>query len=190
MMIELWLDDDVSPILTSEESEHSDRSHLKLVQLYLMFLFFWQSSFHLSDIGMGVFFATFLMVVAKVLSLDASKQFVTSLLRTVSPAKRILDRNGGDFVKWVYCPSCCSSVNDCVVRMPDGCTKSKECSLIKFPHHPQPWRRKLCGTVIMKQVCTSAGTTRFFTSMPGLLSQEFDHVIQRQNFATRLFGEM
>ena len=92
MMIELWLDDDVSPILTSEESEHSDHSHLKLVQLYLMFLFIWQCSFHLSDVGMGVFFATFLMVVAKVLSLDALKQFVTSLLRTVSPAKRILDR--------------------------------------------------------------------------------------------------
>lgn len=126
-----------------------------------MFLFSWQSIFRLSDVGMNTllaFFATFLLTIANLLQLESLRGFVKGLPISVSAAKRLLGTYSDNFEKWVCCPSCSSlyKMDDCSTN---GRLLSKKCLHIKYPNHPQAARRKECGTILMKTVKTSAGTT-------------------------------
>lgn len=58
------------------------------------------------------------------------------------------------------CKSCCSiyPIKECKVKLSNGQFESKKCTFIRFPGHPQLWRRKPCGSTLLKLVKNSSGT--------------------------------
>ena len=164
----MWLDDCSSPqtdINSNGVQNHSPQ--VKLIEAYLMFLFLWQTTFRLSDVGITVllgFVATFVLLLARTFGLQALKEFASHLPRTVHAARKLLGRGQDSFTKWVCCPSCSSlyRIEECMVSLPDGSKSSRRCSYIQFPDHPQVCRRKPCDTLLMKTVRTSTGTTYLY----------------------------
>ena len=74
-----------------------------------MFLFLWQSTFRLSDVGIGVllkFFSILLGVLAKFLVVPSLKAFAETLPTSVTAGKKLLGTNSDDFIKFVCCPDC------------------------------------------------------------------------------------
>lgn len=88
------------------------------------------------------------------------KDFAVEIPRTVDVGRRILGTNVDRFSRWACCPACSSiyPVNECKTRLRNGRQTSQKRTFVKFPGHPQIWRRKECGTVLMKTIKTSAGT--------------------------------
>ena len=78
--------------------------------------------------------------------------------KKVSTAHKMLGINKDRFRKCL-CPTCSELYLINKFDMKKG-TNGK-CAHIKFPDHPQIWRRKPCGTELLKKVKTSAGTTTY-----------------------------
>ena len=140
---------------------------LPAAKLYLMFLFLWQASFKVSDVGMSIllkFLRMFLSLLGKVLCLDSLKAFAESLPLSVASGRKELATNIDKFSKSVSCPSCHATYDfkDCLEKHRNGEIVSKTCPFVCFPRHPQKSRRKPCGTVLLKSVRTSHGTTALY----------------------------
>lgn len=56
-------------------------------------------------------------------------------------------------------------MKDCVEHLPNGDIVSKTCPYVRFPRHPQKQHRKACGTLLLKTVRTSAGSTALYPKM-------------------------
>lgn len=96
---ELWIDDD-APLEVDQPT--SDQGVMRITQLYLMFLFTWQSLFKVSDVGMNVllsFIAVFLLLLVTTFRLQPLQDFVRQLPRTVRKARTFLGGNSDDFFK-------------------------------------------------------------------------------------------
>ena len=63
------------------------------------------------------------------------------------------------FERFVCCPNCRSiySLQDCIIKHPNGSLESKKCSFVGFPNHPQVQHCKPCEAVLMKNVKSSNG---------------------------------
>ncbi len=147
----MWLDEDNSPEIDVIASEAQNSSpHMKLIKAYLMFLFLWQTTFRLSDVGVTVllaFLSTFVLLLARTFGLQALKDFASQLPTAVYAARKLLGRGQDTFTKWVCCPSCSSlyQVEECSVTLPNGSKTSHikiKCTYIQFPDHPQACQRK------------------------------------------------
>ena len=119
----------------------------KMIQVYLCFIFFWQSWFHVSDVGINLllgFFATFFLLLAKALHIQSLNHFASELPKTVITARKLMSYNRDDFEKWVTCPQCSSlyQLSDCIEKQSDGTYVSKKCNHVKFPNHPQLSKQK------------------------------------------------
>ena len=140
------------------------QSHsIRIINMLLMFIFLWQSTFRVSDVGIDIllgFLSAFMIVLAKVLHLEILKEFALEMPKSAIAGRRVLGTNVDGFSRWVCCCSCRSiyPVENCKVRLPNGEYVSKKCPFIKFPNHPQNWRRKPCGMTLMKSAKTSAGS--------------------------------
>ena len=140
---------------------------LRITQLDLMFLFTWQGFFRVSDVGMNValtFIATFLTLLISAFGLNPLKEFVSQLPRTVNTARGYLGNNSDSFTKYFSCPKYHSVyvLGSCKIVQPDKSVISRRCCYIKFPNHPHQAHRQPCGTLLMKKLRTSAGTTTLY----------------------------
>lgn len=97
-LIELVSDDE-----ESQPSVHDTKTPNCLVQLYVMFLFIWQTLFQVSDTGMNIL----LLFITKFLSLVPSAQnFIDQLPSTIAAARKLVGINCDNFSKYASCPSC------------------------------------------------------------------------------------
>ena len=149
------------------QQEQEAIPHQMLVFSYLKFLFLWQAMFRLSDAGLGIFlsfFATLLGILSRVLSVTSLLDIANSLPASVRAARKMIGKGQDRFQKWVCCPVCSSlyALDECIVHSRDGTSLSRECTFVRFPNHPQPHHRKVCGTQLMKTVRTSAGVTYLY----------------------------
>ena len=161
--IELLFDDFDADDIDMEQSTCDGQRPTRALQLYLMFLLSWQTTFRMSDVGMNIllrFFAMFLSTLARLLSLQPLVEFVSLLPKNVISARNLLGRKDS-FTKWVCCPKCSTlySTADARRKLPDGSIVSKLCGYVRFPNHPQRHHRKPCGCVLLKTVRTSTNTT-------------------------------
>ena len=160
------MDDDESPEISMKcGSESVPRA--KLMEAYLRFILLWQTMFRLSDVGLGVllaFLATLMRILASTFHISPLKDFASHMPKTVRAARTFLGRSQDQFTKWACCPSCSAlyQLDKCTVQLPDGTKSSRKCSHIRFPNHPQARFRRPCGTVLMKTVRTSSGTTYLY----------------------------
>ena len=135
--IELVFDD-------SEWLSHNQRENTKcsnMTKMALMFIFFWQTTFRVSDTGINIlllFFSTFLLALSGLLRLGALKSIAIEFPKTVSAGRRLLGTDADMFARWACCPSCSSiyPVNECKVKLANGEFTTKKCSFVLFPHHP------------------------------------------------------
>lgn len=125
-----------------------------------MFLFLWQSTFKLSDVGMSIllkFLCMFLGLLANILGVTAFKTITDMLPTSVTSGKKLLETSKDNFEKFVCCPDC-SSIENSLERLPNGKSTSKTCTFVRFPQHPQQRYRKPCGSPLLKPVKTSTGS--------------------------------
>ena len=132
-----------------------------------MFLFSWQSLFRVSDSGINVlllFIAMFVSLVASSFGITSLDDFIKLLPSSVTAAKKFIGHISDNFEKYATCPQCHSiyPLDSCKIILPDKTTCSRKCSYIKYPQHPHISQRSPCGTLLMKKVRTSAGTTCLF----------------------------
>lgn len=161
-----------------------------MTKLYLMFLFLWQSTFKLSDVGMNIllkFLHQFLGLLAQLPGLVTLKKIISTLPTSVAAGKKLLGTNKDNFSKFVCCPSCSKlyPIENCIDRLPDGKVVSKTCIFVRFPHHPQQRYRKPCGTTLLKVVKTSVGTTSLYPRMlycHRSLIESFQQLLLQPNF--------
>ena len=116
------------------------------------------------DTGIEVifsFFATFILLLERVFNSDALASFNKRLPRTLYMAQKLVGHTGDPFVHYTICPKCKTlyGVEHCRIQLPDKIIVSKKCDHKEFPDHPFVVHRAPCGTVLMKKVRTSAGTT-------------------------------
>lgn len=173
--MEIWEDDEFDLELAVEinaaakeafTAAQETKACTPLLQLYLFFLFMFQTLFRLSDNALDVllrFLAMFFKSFGeRVAPLPSS--FVDALPSSIYSARKMAGSERDRFDRYVCCPGCHSlySLDECVVRMPGGHLESKRCSYIQFPLHPQRQHRKACGTLVMKKVKrTSKGASLY-----------------------------
>ena len=162
-------------------------------KLYLMFLFLWQTTFKVSDVGLSVllkFLSMFLSLIATVLRLESLKAFATSLPTSVAGGKKVIGTNMDKFSKWVCCPSCHAryDLKDCLEKLPNGDVVSKKCQYVRFPRHPHKSRRKPCGTTLLKTMRTAHGSTSLYPRMLYCyksLIESLQHLLMQPKFVSR-----
>ena len=93
--------------------------------------------------------------------LESLRKFADGLPKSVTAAKKLTDNINDNFCKFVCCSKCNSLYDlECSTeKLANGKVVSKECSFVRFPNHLQRHHRKPCGTVLMKTVQTSSGST-------------------------------
>lgn len=162
---EIWSDSEME-VAETEIQNDGTFQHIGILRLYVMFMFSWQSLFKVSDVGLNVlmkFFALLFGLLVKVLSLPLTclKPFVDKLPHGVEAARRFLGYRKDCFDKYASCPSCHSIyiLENCRVTLPNKSIISASCAHKAFPNHPHRSRRNACGTVLMKSVRTSSGST-------------------------------
>ena len=118
----------------------------------------WQTLFRISDTGMNILF----LFIAKFYSLIARVgNFIDQLPPNIAAARKSAGINRDDFSRYASCPKCHAvyPLDSCKVVLLDKTVQSRCCSHVKFPNHPYAYRRRPCGTPLMKTVRTSSGTT-------------------------------
>lgn len=139
----------------------------RLVRVYIMFLFTWQTLFRISDAGIGVLFmfiAMLLGLLATGLNVKILNEFINLLPRNVVAAKKFIGHISDTFSKYASCPECHSiyALETCKIVQPNKMVSSRNCSYIKFRNHPHANMRKRCDTMLMKKIRTSFGTTSLY----------------------------
>lgn len=163
--MEVWEDDEFDLELAvkinaaakeASTTAQEAKAYTPLLRLYLFFLFMLQTLFRLSDNALDVllrFLAMFFRSLGqRVTALPTS--FIDALPSSIHSARKVAGSEKDRFDRYVCCSGCHSlySLDECVIRMPDGQLESKKCSYVQFPSHPQCQHRKPCGTLLMKKV--------------------------------------
>lgn len=154
---------DETEILHSHQ-EQTDVRFLKITKMLLMFIFFWQGTFRVSDVGIDIllgFLPIFMLTLSTILGIHTLREFALQLPKSTIAGRRVLGTDVDGFTRWACCQSCSSiyPADECKLKLPNGQFVSKKCSFVRFPNHPQLWRRKTCGCSLLKTAKTSAGTT-------------------------------
>lgn len=189
---ELSYDEEYVP-QSNVDSSASQSPENKLVQIYVMFLFMWQSLFRISDAGLEIllkFFYSIFHICSGLFADNPVLAFAKQLPQTRHMARKVLHAKEDDFVRYVSCNKCCTIylVEDCRITLPDKSIVSKKCAHVEFPLHPHLARRAPCGATLMKKVKTSSGTVVLsprnlycYKSIIGSLQE----MLQRPNFASQ-----
>ena len=153
-------DDDETEITKGEINSKFD----SLIKMFLNFIFLWQSSFRVSDVGIDLllkFLSLFMVTLAIICPINSLRELASQLPKSVSAGRKIIGTNADIFTKFVCCRACTSiyPIDECKSKLPDGQWVSKRCNYVRFPNHPQLWRRKACNTLLLKLAKTSAQTT-------------------------------
>lgn len=161
-MTEIWYDHDDEAELAIPINTQS--SMHRLVRVYIMFIFTWQSLFRVSDSGMNVlllFFAMLFGLLVSSLGIKNLDDFIQLLPRNITAARKVVGHGSDIFLKYASCPVCHSiyPLDSCKIKQPDKSVCSRKCSYIRFPQHRHALQRSPCNVVLMKKVRTSSGTT-------------------------------
>ena len=155
------IEDEYDPVCVIQESAVK---HRRLLQVFIMFLLTWQSFFRVSDSGMNVLFLfirAFLQLLSSSFLLGRLSEFVELLPNSIIHARKFIGNTCDSFSMYASCSKCNTiyPINACKIG---GKYQSMKCSNIRFPVHPQLFRRTPCNTELMKVVKRSSGTTSFY----------------------------
>ena len=133
-----------------------------ITQVYLTFLFLWQTLFHISDSAITIlltFTIKFLSLTSRLLHLERLKVVVDSFPRSLYHARKFLGRLHEKFIRYSSCPTCHNiyPLNESWTMLA-GKKCSKTCSFVRFPQHTQMRMRQPCGTALLKTMTSSRGT--------------------------------
>ena len=157
---EIWLgneeddtdDDDFNPL---------NRQSVLIIG-FVKFIFFWQYAFRVSDVGITglfAFIAGFILMLSHFMSIKPLEDFAAQLPKSVYAARKLLGKDKDLFTKYACCPSCSESYPLSQLDLLQNNSGILTCTRVKFSDHPQLWRRKPCGTKLLKKVKSSAGKT-------------------------------
>ena len=146
--------------INSEENDEIDIQHRKIIHVFLLFLFLWQSLFRISDNAVSLvlsFMAKFFLLIGTCLQLNSLNDLGRIFPNTLYRAKKILGRIQERFKKYVSCPACHK------LYLFDNCTvnngkESLKCSFKQYPRHVQARMRVPCGHMLLKTMHSSSGT--------------------------------
>ena len=154
--MEIWNDDQFDldlAIHINETAQNAQtvaneaKTHGSLIQLYLYFLFMFQTLFRLSD--------TALDILLKFLSTTPSG-FTDLLPNSIYSARKMVGNQRDNFNRYVCCPKCqtlYSCVNDCVMSCLEVIRNQRN---VQFPSHPQTQHRQPCNAFLMKKFKSKA----------------------------------
>lgn len=107
---ELWIDPDPeNEALQTNFTNDDDSKENRLLQLYVMFMFKWQSLFCVSDSGIEILFLLFPMFISLLGTIFLSNSissFAKKLPTSIYKAKKQLKCNTELFLHYVTCPKC------------------------------------------------------------------------------------
>jgi len=138
--LEVWEDDQfdlelavkINAAAEASTTAQEAKAHTPLLHLYLFFLFVFQTLFRLSDNALDVllrFLAMFFRSLGqRVTALPTS--FIDAFPSSIHSARKVAGSERDRFDRYVCCSGCHSlySLDECVIRMPDGQLESKKCS--------------------------------------------------------------
>lgn len=156
---------DVTVLTLSPESPQDKRSSpLNLVKWICAFICFWQGACCLPDAAVE-WLLRFLKVIFQLIG--AHSTYVHALAAALPSSLyllwKLMEFDQDNFVKYVTCPACNTlyTIKESVITTA-GQTKSLKCTFVRFPNHPQKWRRKPCGEMLMKKVTLQSGKEVFY----------------------------
>lgn len=97
------------PEINSEENDEIGIQYRKIIHVFLLFLFLWQSLFRISDNAVSLvlsFMAKFFLLIGTCLQLNSLNELGRIFPNTLYRAKKILGRIQERFKKYVSCPAC------------------------------------------------------------------------------------
>lgn len=113
--MEVDLDCTVEDELYFEVIDHVDEGNSieprfkKIISVFLLFLFYWQSLFWVSDSAIGLmlsFIAKFLTIIANSFNLQPLVHIASSMPRTLYKSRKWLGKLKEKFIIFVVCPTC------------------------------------------------------------------------------------
>lgn len=106
------------------------------------------------------FISLFMVTVSRMLNLQSLQDFAMDLPKSTNAGRKIVGTCNDEFKKFACCRTCSSiyPIAECTLKLTSGEISSKKCAYVRYPNHPQQWRRKACECNLMKHVKTSART--------------------------------
>lgn len=105
---------------------------------------------------------------------------------SLSSFYKVVNISEVEYEKYVVCPACSSVYENshCVKHRANGTMKSKNCTHVFFPNHPQRACRKPCSNVLLKKVRTKRSYIfSFIKSYPYKPLRLFiEQLIKRNNY--------
>ena len=85
------------------------------------------------------------------MSIKPLEDFAAQLPKSVYAAQKLLGKDNDLFTKYACCPSYSESYPLSQLDLLQNNSGISMCARVKFPDHPQLWRRKLCGTELYQE---------------------------------------
>lgn len=123
--------DEETDLVNAPQKEISAQS-TTMINMLLMFLFLWQKTFYVSDVGIDAllkFISLFVLTLSKIFPMKLFQDFALHLPKSAIAGRKILGTNADDFAKLACCRACSSIylVDVCKVKLPGGQFVSKKC---------------------------------------------------------------
>lgn len=151
---ELWSESEDETV--DNELHQEQPTELQTVQVFTFFILLWQATFRVANIAVTVllrFFSHFIFHLSNITKLESMKHMSQLLPDTLAKAHNITRLNRDDFCQYACCPKCFTVYEtvDCFEVI--GTQMSpKVCSAAKFPRHPRPSMRGVCGANLLKSI--------------------------------------
>lgn len=145
-----------------QEKDGSIVQYQKIIHLFLLFLFQWQSLFRISDNAISLmlsFIVKFFGIIGTCLQLDLLSKLGRAFPSTLYRAKKILGRVHERFKRYASCPACHKlyALENCWFKCGNK-KESHKCSYVQYPRHMQARMRIPCGQKLLKCMRSSNGT--------------------------------
>ena len=95
------------------ESEKGDVDHTRSIKVFLLFIFLWQSLYHIYDSAISFllsFMGHFFQLLSQWLGLKPPARLAQNFPATMHRAKKKLGQIGDKFSRYVTCPKCHSNL--------------------------------------------------------------------------------
>lgn len=158
------LTDESIPLpLGSENFESPSSQSIALSKWILHFLMLVQAKFKLSDVVLSLFLKFFIVFLSILGKFSKPPADIAKLLPSSLYSAKLLE-NQVQYLRYVVCKKCHTLYHfrDC---FEGAVPRSKSCSFIRFPNHPQLRMRLLCGSLLLKTVELAGGRTQFYPFM-------------------------
>ena len=167
-MFEVWTSDDPpeNDFVDNELDTTDNEGTSPAISMFVHLLFSWKMVFNISDKCLDVLLhliVFFLKTVQLIVNSADLQSFIDNFPGTIYKSKRAIGIDQDDFIKYVCCPQCNSiyKYQNAVYTDKDNIMRSKSCSFIPFPNHPQERFRSPCGAIMMKSVCSIDGKSNY-----------------------------